>query len=228
VRLPPNAVDDPRLRERRHVFGDRVDAGAALARLLERHRDRDAVVLAIPAGGAAVGRAVAAALGLPLDVAVVSKITLPWDTEAGYGAVAFDGTVRLNRPLIDRLGLRDDQIAEGLARTRARVEGRVRALRGDRPMPRLAGRPCLVVDDGLASGFTMRVAVAALRAAGATEIVVAVPTGHLDSVVQLAGEVAEVACSNVRSGLRFAVAEAYEQWRDVDDAELVDLLRAGD
>ena len=169
MRGPPgsNVSDLPDLRDRTRVFAGRPEAGQVLAGMLGAYAGADAPVLAVPAGGVPVGAAVARELGLCLDVAVVSKVTLPWNTESGYGAVAFDGTVRLNEELLPRLGLTAEEVTEGIARTRRKVERRLRDLRGDRPWPPLADRPAILVDDGLASGFTMRVAVEAVRKVGA-------------------------------------------------------------
>jgi predicted phosphoribosyltransferase len=218
--------DLPHLRDRVHVFADRAAAGAVLADMLAEYRDSDAIVLAIPAGGVPVGAAVAQKLSLPLDVAVVSKITLPWNTEAGYGAVAFDGTVRLNEALVARTRLTEEEIERGTAETTEKVATRTRALRGDRPLPAVAQRPVILVDDGLASGFTMRVAVEALRKADAGRIIVAAPTGHDHSVQALKREVDAIHCPNIRGGWRYAVAEAYERWHDVGLDEAKRLLDA--
>lgn len=213
-------VELPELHDRVRVFRDRADAGAVLARMLAGALAPTALVLAIPAGGVPVAAVVAATLGLPLDLAVVSKVLLPWDTEAGYGAVAFDGTVRLNEPLVEALGLERAVVEAGLAATRQRVAHRVETLRGGRPFPDLASREALLVDDGLASGFTMRVAVEALRRAGARTVRVAVPTGHLEAVARLAPAVETLYCANIRAGRRFAVADAYRRWADVDEEEV--------
>jgi putative phosphoribosyl transferase len=109
---------------------------------------------------------------------VVSKITLPWDTEAGYGAVAFDGTVRLNKDFLSHSGMTKRQIQKGIDQTTQKVLRRVKKFRGDRTLPDLAKHPAILVDDGLASGFTMLVAIEALRNSGAPNICIAVPTGH--------------------------------------------------
>lgn len=210
--------DLPELRDQARVFRDRVHAGVVLAGMLEAWRDTDALLLAIPAGGVPVAAAIAQRLALPLDLAVVSKITLPWNTESGYGAVAFDGTVRLNRDLITALDLPDTVVQEGAAHTQDKVARRVRELCGDRRLPDLARRTVILVDDGLASGFTMRTAVDALRRLAAHRILVAVPTGHARSVVRIAAVVDSLYCPNIRHGPRFAVADAYEKWSDVDEA----------
>jgi predicted phosphoribosyltransferase len=205
------------LRDRICVFRNRTHAGEVVAGMLDELRGSDAIVLAVPAGGLPVAAAIAGELELPLDVAVVSKITLPWNTEVGYGAVAFDGTIRMNDALVADLGLRPDVVRRGIEATRAKVARRVAEFRGARAALDFSGRSAVVVDDGLASGFTMAAAVEAVRGCGARRIEVAVPTGSLRSVERLAPEVDDLHCANVRGGLRFAVADAYEAWRDVDE-----------
>jgi putative phosphoribosyl transferase len=219
-----NIVFLPELRKRRFVFRDRYHAGEILADMLKQEKFNSAFVLGIPAGGVPVGVVIADRLHLPFDVSIVSKITLPWNSEAGYGAVAFDGTVKLNRNLLSRVGLNDKQVQDGISKTKEKIKHRLTMLRGDRPLPKLSGMTTILVDDGLASGFTMMTAIEALRNADADRIIVAVPTGHdhsVDTVVELADR---VLCANIRSGLSFAVADAYENWYDVSDRELMSLL----
>lgn len=212
------------LRDRAPVFDDRAHAGRVLAALLrERGAALEApILLAVPAGGVPVAATVADELGWTLELCVVSKITLPWNSEAGYGAVAFDGSVRLNDALIGRLPLTERMIAEGIAATRAKVQVRDEALRRGRPplAEVVAGRIAVTVDDGLASGFTLFAALEALRRAGVGAAVVAVPTGSADSVARIAAVADAVYCANVRAGYPFAVADAYRHWHDVGDAEL--------
>lgn len=208
--------DLPQFRNCVGVFGDRRDAGEVLSRMLAAYRKSSAIVLAIPAGGVPVAAVLARRLELPLDVAVVSKITPPWDPEVGYGAVAFDGTVRINEMLVPRLGLLGKDVERGIEATREKVARRVKAFRGERPGPELA-RTVILVDDGLASGVTMQVAVEAMRNAQAREIIIAVPTGHESSVQDVASTVDAVYCANLRAGLQFAVAAAYQRWSDVDE-----------
>jgi predicted phosphoribosyltransferase len=163
-------------------------------------------------------------LKLPLDVAVVSKITPPWNSEVGYGAVAFDGSVRLNEATRHGMGLGDAEVRRGIEETLAKVRRRVQRLHGSCDLHAVADRAAILVDDGLASGFTMRVAIEAVRKAGATDIVVAVPTGSLRAVEDLAPQVEELYCANVRAGSSFAVADAYEHWTDVEEHEASAIL----
>jgi putative phosphoribosyl transferase len=216
--------DLPDLREQVGVFEDRADAGAVLANMLQPLRGADALVLAIPSGGVPVAAVVAESLDLPLDVAVVSKITFPWNPEAGYGAVAFDGTVRLHEGMIFNMGLVEPDISQGKQQTLDKVQRRLEALRGERPFPPLTGRTVILVDDGLASGMTMETAVEALRKAGVQGIVLAVPTGHEAAVQRLADKVDDVYCPNIRGGWGFAVADAYRHWTDVRENEALEIL----
>ena len=222
--MKSNIIDLPELREQTHVFQNRTHAGQVLAKMLAADDKQAGIILAIPAGGVPVGVVMAEKTGLNFDVAVVSKITLPWNTEAGYGAVAFDGTVKLNKDLMRRVNLTAEDVKKGIEKTTAKVARRVTKLRGGQPFPDLGNRPAILVDDGLASGFTMRVAVAALRNAGAGRIVVAVPTAHGHSAEMIAREVEALYCANIRGGLSYAVASAYQYWSDVAEKDVVKIL----
>ncbi len=131
----------PELRDRVHVFDDRTDAGRILAGMLADLHGTATTIVAVPAGGVPVAVVVAERLGLPVDVAVVSKVTPPGNTEAGYGAVAFDGSVRINRDAVRWFGLSPDDVAAGVAATRAKVARRVAAFRGNLPATDYASHP---------------------------------------------------------------------------------------
>lgn len=222
--LPKNVFDLQKLREKTQVFSDRFHAGEVLSGMLEPYQAAGGLLLGIPAGGLPVASVIREKMALEMDVAVVSKITLPWNTEVGYGAVSFDGTVRLNQAMLSHIGLSESQIQQGAEKTLQKVRRRIILLRGERPFPKVNQRPVILVDDGLASGFTMLVAAESLKKAGASEIAVAVPTGHLDAVQKIAEQVDEVFCPNVRSGMSFAVADAYVNWSDVAEEELLEIL----
>jgi putative phosphoribosyl transferase len=212
------------LRERAGVFRDRIHAGRVLADMLIFMRDTAAIVLAIPAGGVPVAGELVRRLGIALDVAVVSKILLPWTTESGFGAAAFDGSLWVNDEAIRHHGLDATEVETATRKALDKVRRRVRRFRGERPLPALAGRAVILVDDGIAAGSTMRVAIAAVRRQGAGRVVVAVPTGHAQSIVELAREADSLYCANVRGGWSFAVADAYENWCDVDEDEAARIL----
>lgn len=220
-----NYHDEPSLRDRAPAFADRSAAGRVLSGLLNDYQGSATLVAAIPAGGVPVAIEVAARLQLDLDVLPVSKILLPWNTESGFGAAAFDGSVWVDERAVTRLGLSPGDVKQSTDEARTKVERRLKLLRGARPPPELKERSVIVIDDGIAAGSTMRTAVSALRRLEAGKIVVATPTGPAIAVSLIAEIADEVWCANVRAGPRFAVAEAYERWHDVGDAELLGLLK---
>ena len=224
-KIVPMIIDLLELREKERVFESREDAGQRLSDMLADYKDCGGIVLAIPAGGVAVGAAIAENLNLALDVAVVSKVTPAWNSEVGFGAVAFDGTVRLNEEMLPQFGLSDEQIKERVKFAAAKVGRRVKTMREGRRFPELAERTVFLVDDGIASGFTLRVAVEAIKGQGASEVIIAVPTGHLQAIKDLEKMVKAIYCANVRSGRSFAVADAYQRWFDVDEEEVLEILK---
>lgn len=220
-----NIFDLPELRNCTGIFRDRPDAGLKLSEMLADFAGSDAVVFGIPAGGVPVAATVSEELNLTLDVVVVSKITLPWNTEVGYGAVAFDGTVKINPVLEAQMGLTPEDIEKDVALTTRKVQRRFKEFRGDKPFPDLEKRPAILVDDGVASGFTMLVAVEAVRSKGAKEVIIAVPTAHLQALEKVSSMVERIYCANIRGGLAFAVADAYQTWYDVEEDEVIDILK---
>ena len=218
------------LRNRHRVFRDRFEAGRVLGRMLAPAcRDvGDAIVLAVPMGGIPVASAIAEKLNLPMDLVIARKIQIPGNTEAGFGAVTADGKVFLNEPLAAQLGLTGAQVRERADEVRRQLGDRNRRLRGGRPLPELAGRTVILVDDGLASGFTMKAALHMAAGASAAAIVVAVPTAPLRTLESLGGGAVDaIYCANVREESVFAVADAYERWHDLSESEALALLPRG-
>lgn len=209
------------------MFADRKAAGAALAGMLQGYHGSGALVLAIPAGGVPVAAEIASRLALPLDLAAVSKVLLPWTTESGYGAVAFDDSVWIDDEAVLRYRLSAGEVEHGIADARAKVKRRMARLRGGRPVPGYTGRPLILVDDGIAAGSTMRTAIGAVRQQAAIQVVVAVPTGHEPALEMIAELADEVYCANIRGGGSFAVADAYDEWNDVSEEELSAILERG-
>lgn len=224
ISMKTKFYDRPQLRQKVGVFQDRRHAGQVLAEMLQEWKDSKALVFAIPSGGMPVAVEVADTLDLSLDVAVVSKILLPWNTEAGFGAVGFDGSVWINQQYVDYYRLDRTTIEQQTQATREKVQRRVKLFRGDRAWPDLQNRPVLVIDDGIAAGSTMRVAVQALHNTGAVEIRVAVPTAHEESLIRIMDKVDALYCANIRSGPQFAVAAAYQRWDDVDENDAAGML----
>jgi putative phosphoribosyl transferase len=185
---------------------------------------RNAVVLAVPRGRVPVGYEVAKRLGVPLDVIVPRKLPVPSDPEAGFGAVAPDGTVVLNEALMKYLVLSPEEVGEIVGEVLREVRRRIKEYRGDRPFPGLKSKNVIVVDDGLASGYTMIAAVRAIRKERPKRIIVAVPCSPRTSVERLEREADEVICPEVQPGGPFAVASYYESFPDLSDGEVKDLL----
>jgi putative phosphoribosyl transferase len=207
------------------AFRDRPEAGRRLAALLEKYNQTNALVLAIPAGGVPVAVEIAKALQLSLHVTPVSKILFPWTTEGGYGAVAFDGSVWIDQAAVQSYGLTAAQIEKATADAHAKVERRAKRFGSAQALADLSDKPAILVDDGIAAGSTMRTAIAALRKRGVKQIVVAVPTAHQRSVEALRKLVDEIVCVDIRGGPRFAVADAYLEWRDLTDDEIEEILK---
>jgi putative phosphoribosyl transferase len=208
------------------LFDDRMDAGDRLAsRLLSRYgHGSDIVVLALPRGGVPVALPVARALRAPLDVFVVRKLGVPGQEELAMGAVAHGGVRVLNDSVVKTLGI-PQAVIDGVAeREQAEIERREREYRGERPYPQLRGRTVVLVDDGLATGASMRAAVRALRQFDPSRIVVAVPVSAPDTCAKLAREVDEVICAETPETFA-AVGEWYRDFQQTTDAEVRHLLR---
>ena len=220
-----NILEDPSLHDRTSVFSDRHDAGRKLAKLVRQEvREQALIVCAIPAGGVPVGVEVANTLNAPFALAIVRKIRIPGNTEAGFGAVTWDGRIIMNDRLVHALGLSKSQIETSVAETKQNVAQRIQKFSDGKPFPDLAGKTVIVTDDGLASGFTMLAAAEAISALRPAGIIVAVPTASASSANLVAASVDLVICPNIRTGLYFAVAEAYRNWYDLDDSEVLQEL----
>lgn len=204
---------------------DRTTAGRALARALAAYGGRDdLIVLALPRGGVPVACEVAAALGAPLDLMLVRKLGVPGQPELAMGAVASGGTRVLNPNIIQALGIREAAIERVAEEENRELERREAAYRGARPRPAVADRCVFLVDDGLATGATMRAAIAALRQLGPARVVVVAPIAPADTVRML-GELAdEVVCLATPEPF-MAIGQWYEDFTQVSDAEVRALLQ---
>lgn len=221
----PNFIDDPKLRGKSFVFRDRFHAGELLASRIEPMLGQENLLFAIPSGGVPVAVVIAEKLKLPLELIIVRKIQIPWNREAGFGAVTLDGEVAINRSLVSRLGLTQEMIREAVAETMEVIRDRAEKFLTGNPLPELKGKFVFIVDDGLASGYTMLVAVKTIKKRNPKKVIVAVPTASLDAVKLLSPKVDKVICLNLRYGPYYAVADAYMQWYDVSDEEVIELLR---
>jgi predicted phosphoribosyltransferase len=183
----------------------------------------DVLVLALPRGGVPVGFEVAQILNAPLDVFLVRKLGVPGHEELAMGALASGGVVVRNSEVVDRLGIPDRVIAEVAAREQRELDRREQAYRDDRPAPDVRGKTVLLVDDGLATGATMRAAAAALREQGPARIVVAVPIAAPETCEDFRGQVDEIICAITPEPF-YAVGLWYDDFSQTTDDEVRDLL----
>jgi predicted phosphoribosyltransferase len=204
------------------MFKNRKDAGEKLASVLEKYREEAPLILAIPRGGVEVGLQIAKRLNAEFSLVIARKLPFPDSPEAGFGAIAEDGSTFifenaqywLAGETIERI--KQQQITE--------IDRRIKALRGGNPLPEVAGRTVILVDDGIAMGSTMRAAVELCKKRKARKIVIAVPVAGKEVVEELKKRVDELVVLEIPPFFR-AVADAYEKWYDVSDEEVLDLLR---
>jgi putative phosphoribosyl transferase len=209
-------------------FHDRRDAGRRLAEHpdLAKYAGRDdAIVLALPRGGVPVGYELAKALKLPLDVFVVRKLGVPGHEELAMGAIASGGTRVIDEELVRRLELDEETIARVAAEQQRQLEERERRYRKGGAPPDVAEKSVLLVDDGLATGSTMRAAIQALRAKDPAAVIVAVPTAPHQTCERLREDADEVICA-LTPDLFFAVGTWYEHFDQTSDDEVIELLRS--
>jgi len=206
------------------IFENRQDAGRQLAAELDEYSDQPVVVLAIPNGGVPVALEVASALKANLDLIICRKIPMPLNPEAGFGAIADDGTIILNEELVKSIGLSRQQIEYEASKVRAEIKRRSLLYRGDRPLVRLSGKIVMIIDDGLASGVTMMAAVKSVRRRRPEEVVVAVPCASAVAVRQLEKVADKVVTVTTGFMPSFAVADFYRRWYDLGDDEVIQCL----
>jgi predicted phosphoribosyltransferase len=205
-------------------FENREEAGRRLAFMLNQHVGReDIIVLALPRGGVPVGFALARSLHFPLDVFVVRKLGVPGFEELALGAIASGGVRVINDEVVANLPNAADLVDSVTDRESIELERRERLYRGNRPSLALAGRAVIVVDDGIATGSTIRAAIAALRKSGCSRIIAAVPVGPPESCRELRKEADDVICLLEPENF-FAVGEFYQDFSQVTDDEVRYLL----
>ncbi|MBN2249132.1 MAG: phosphoribosyltransferase [Campylobacterales bacterium] len=204
------------------MFKDRKDAGRQLALGLQRYKDTDALILAIPRGGVELGYEVAKALHCDLSMIICRKLPYPHNPESGFGAIAEDGSVFIYEAATGDLS--DVEIEDIKQAQQQEIKRRIEVLRGGRPLPSLKDRTVILIDDGIAMGSTMHAAVQMCRDSSASKIVVAVPVAGARSVSEFSKSVDELIV--LESPINFyAVAQVYEHWYDVSDKEVLALMR---
>lgn len=207
------------------IFENRSDAGRQLAVELSEYNGQSVVVLAIPNGGVPLAVEVAGALKADLDLIICRKIPLPLTPEAGFGACADDGTIVLNEEIAKRVGLSRQQIEYEATKVRAEIKRRCLLYEGDRPLVTVTGKTVIIIDDGLASGITMRAAVESVRHRRPREIVAAVPCASALAVKQVEKVADKVVTCTTGFMPRFVVADFYRYWYDLTDDEVIRYLK---
>lgn len=207
-------------------YRTRTEAGQVIADLIVKEKLRgNFIVLAIPNGGVEVAAPVAKQLNAPLDIIIVRKLQIPSNPEAGFGALTSLGTMILNERLVRSIGINAESIERVRELTERQIETRRQVYRGISRQTDPTGRDIILVDDGLASGFTMLAAVESVKQFEPDSIRVAIPTAHYESVKRVEPLVDEIICPRVEHGFSFAVANAYEMWYDVPDEEVIAILQ---
>lgn len=207
------------------IFRDRIHAGKLLGEMMKPGYGPEDMVIAIPAGGVPVGMAVAGELRCPFDMVIVRKLKIPGNPEAGFGAMTTEGSLFLNEPLMHQLDLNPEQVDREAKRVKTELEARNRALRGNKPLPDIKEKKVIIVDDGLASGYTMLAAIHLMKKNNASEVTVAVPTAPLRTIESIEESVDHIYCANIREVLQFAVADAYQNWRDLTEEEVLEMIK---
>jgi predicted phosphoribosyltransferase len=205
-------------------FVDRVDAGNRLASALKDFSGKNGIVLAIPRGGVVVGYVIAKALGLPLDVIIPRKIGAPDNPELAIGAVAEDGTAILDENLIRYLGVSRGYIKEESERQKKEIGRRLKMYRQNTPYPSLKGLDVIVADDGIATGSTMKAALASVKNKGAKTVTVVVPVGPPSTIKELEKQADRVVCLYTPEYFQ-AIGQFYNEFNQTTDEEVIQLLK---
>ncbi len=209
----------------RPVFEDRYDAGRQLATKLTEYKDQSVVVLAIPNGGVLVALGAALALEADLNLVISRKIPLPLSPEGGFGAVTDDGTIILNEEVVKKAGLSPQQINYQVSRVRDAIRQRSLLYHKDRPPPAVSGKTVIIIDDGLASGYTMMAAVESVRQRRPREIIVAVPVASATALKQVEKLADKVITGNVGFAPEFYVSDFYRYWHEPSNDEVIQCLK---
>ncbi len=213
------------LKDKVYIFSDREDAGRRLAEALKPFIDENSIVLAIPSGGVPVGIEIAKKYNIPFDLILVKKLTFPWNTEAGFGAISIEGDYRLNPEVVEATGLTEDIINKQKEKTVQILKERDKVFRKGKPFPDIRGKRVILVDDGLASGYTMLTAIDMIKRKNPEEIIVAVPTCSMSAVNKMLPYVDKLVCLNLRESYPYAVADAYINWYDLTDEDVLRYLQ---
>jgi len=208
------------------LYNDRYDAGEKLAELLAEYKGKENRIIAIPNGGVPVGASLVRKLGGKLSLLIVRKLQIPYNPEAGFGAVTMDGTVIFNKRILSYINLTRHQVDQIISKTRAEIYDRMQFYHIDYSNLRkeISNKTVILTDDGLASGFTMIAAIKSIKNYEPDKIIVAVPTTPKTSFDLVSNYADQVICSDIKDVRIFSVASAYKNWYDLDKDEVLNII----
>ena len=221
-------------------YESRVKAGEMLAELIKEKDELFNLILedpqyffcfAIPNGGVPVAEGFCSKFNIKYDMLIVRKIKIPWNTEAGFGSITTDGTVLINEPLLEQLSLSEKELENSINLTKHEIQERLNYYHKSTNLEgiynqNIHGKIIFMIDDGLASGFTMLAAIKMVKKYKPEKIFIAVPTAPLHTVERINSAVKiDIFCPNIRNLWRFAVADAYKNWYDVPESEVLEIIK---
>ncbi|MFX1353124.1 MAG: phosphoribosyltransferase [Promethearchaeota archaeon] len=221
-------------------YENRYQAGQILADYILSKNEKLKIILenyssqcfcfAIPNGGVPVAEGFCNRLNIYYDIVIVRKIKIPYNTEAGFGSITTDGTTFLNDALLSSLNLSQSQIGNSIKITKSEINERLKFYKKDSELQKkyreiIENKNIFLMDDGLASGFTMLAAIHMMKKYDPTRIYVVVPTAPRHTVMRIEKESDEIFCPNIKNTMWFAVADAYQNWYDIPESEVIEILR---
>lgn len=206
------------------IYKDRTHAGKILSKLLSSYNNFECVILALPNGGIPVGLEISKELNIDFDLLFISKITPRFNTEVGYGSVSESGIINLNKKLISILGIKNFEVEEDIKKTKRKINLRTKSYKLKKRI-NINNKTVILVDDGIASGYTMINSVDTVRKKLAKEVIIAVPTAPLSSYNKLLNHADQIICPDIRDVYSFAVADAYENWYDISQERAIKFLK---
>jgi putative phosphoribosyl transferase len=210
------------------LFHDRQDAGQKLAKALKKFKNtKDTIILALPRGGVVIGFEIAKELNLPMDIVVPRKIGAPDNPEFAIGAITESGEGIFSSDVISTYGISQNYIDKTVAHEKKEAERRLQTYRGNRPPLELKDKTVIIVDDGIATGSTMKAAIKSVKIKNAKKVIVAVPTSASDSAEEIKKEVAKFICLDIPKFFG-AVGAFYEVFAQTEDEEVIELLKKSD
>ncbi|MDG6923297.1 MAG: phosphoribosyltransferase [Nitrososphaerota archaeon] len=209
------------------IFRDRKDSGMRLAQALKELKGKNPIILAIPRGGVPVAKEIADFLDCEMDLIITRKVGAPGNPEFAIGSVTQDGELITDREFATSYGVGESYILEESKRQAKLIKDRLKKFRGDKPYPSLENRIVVIVDDGIATGYTIRAAVQSIKRKNPALLIIAVPVAPRETIEELQSEVDRVVCLSTPE-IFYAIGEFYENFEQVEDEEVVKILKASD